>query len=260
MNKIEKKLEWVVDVCMESWDFPFPFSEAEKTLDKLLFIKWKIQADSLIAIRWSKHTTNIDIYNAAHLKEEILFLDPGIDGVIVTDLNKIKKKISIILWTADCAPMLWVTRWWNTMLNLHGGYKGILWLEDNLIWIIWQLVTRLKELQLEPEDISLFIGPMAWAQFELPRDYFENISEDFFVKHETLDYENYFKENENKWKWYFDLKNLILDTLYYYGFKHIDSSQIETNNENNTWYSHRLFSNGKQDLWWRISSTISNKS
>lgn len=263
MHKYYKNFwDWVIGL-FENTFFENPFSEREKTEKILEKYSEKINS-ALIAIDWTNFTSNIKIINASNTNfSSVSFLEAGTDWVILTWLNDVKKEqfdnknsVWIILWVADCAPVVWSINSGEIIFNLHIWYKWLFWdgKEDNL-WIIYNFFEKIKELNIKTEYMQkVYIWPLAWSNFELPKDYFIEKSKYFFQYYKNLKIDDYFIENlENKEKWFLNLERLVYDTfLNHWMFRwQMESSWIYTTDSNNSWHSYRLFSK-----WWQKNSRL----
>lgn len=228
------------------------FSNRCDTL-KLLREFWKEKDTNIIWIDWSEFSTKIKKLDANQAIWTILE-KAWIDWVIFEWIKDTTNKVWILLWVADCAWIVWTTKDWNNIFNIHGWYKWILWKKDWWIWIIAQLIEEIRKDNYKQEDLILNISPMAWSDFELWRDFIEEMFNEFKEtqlsesKSFKFDFNNYFENTyilnwEQKWE--FNLRKLILDIFDIYWIKNYSFTNIDTNSNNNLFSSYRLYTQSK---------------
>ena len=247
--------------------FSYPFSNKEETKKVLANISF-FKDELLYVIDWTDFTSNVKIinWNDIDWNDNHNFLDAWTDWIILTWLNEIDKKqfelkhkIWIILWVWDCAPIILTSKDWNTIFNLHVWYKWLLWFEYSWFWIIDSFIAQIKELNINISDIDMYIWPMAWDNFELPRDYIVAHIEKYW-----LNPDKYFKNTKKvNWeqKWNFSLRILLFDILRLHGLLDFFDISINTTDPNNNWPSYRLSTiqnkpNGSR-LWASIFKDLS---
>lgn len=256
---------------IENKHFAYPFWVRDKTSNLLKKYSDNI-ATTLIWIDWTNFSTNIEIISDSEKKElltndyDLIFLEKWIDWAIITWLKDIdleivwtKKSIWICLWVWDCASIIWASNDWDTIFNLHWWYKWILWLDNDYNWMIYEFIKKLDEIDLSWDDISMYISPMAWADFELDKTYIKPLILKFLKNYKKLDLNKYYCDTvikDWKQKWNIDLRTLIVDVLKYHWIKKVNYSHLDTTNQNNPWPSYRLYANWKQEKNNRLSSTI----
>lgn len=256
-------IEWIY----EKDHFSYPFSKRDKT-GKLLE-EYSVNIATLIYwIDWTNFSTSVSTINLKNtdFNNDVNFLKAWVDWLIINWLNDIdnqikwfKKSVWIILWIWDCAPIIWWSKDWDLIFNLHWGYKWILWLDNDFKWLIYNFTEELKKSFTSPEKIILDIWPMAWANFELDKNYIEPLIINFLSNYKKLNLSNYYIDTIIKdWsqKWNINLRQLIIDVLKYHWFKNISYTNINTTDINNDWPSYRLFSNKLQEINNRLSATI----
>lgn len=238
----------------------YSFSNRYDTL-KLLRVFWKEKESNIIWIDWSEFSTNIKKIDSTQANWTILEKS-WIDWIVFEWINDINHRVWILLWVADCAWIVWLTKDWNNIFNIHWWYKWILWKKDWWFWIIAQLLDILRKENYNPEDIVLNISPMAWDDFELWRDFIEEMFNDFKKSQlsESLKYkfnfDDYFIDTYSlNWeqKWDFNLRKLIIDILELYWIKNYSYTDIDTTSNNNLFSSYRLHNQSKnnnhQNFW-----------
>jgi copper oxidase (laccase) domain-containing protein len=257
---------------LETDQFDSSFSYRSNTTKLLHSYSQEINT-ALLAIDWSKFSSNVLIVDASD--KDILdvdFLKEWTDGVIMTWLNDIDKNrfewksaVGILLWVADCAPILGSSSDWWFMFNIHWWYKWILWnWEQDNPWILYNFIQKLESEWVNPNQIwKIHLWPMAWNNFELPLDYYKELTKNISKEYKLLDFWEYiipnFKYNDKGQRlWYLDLWWLIDIILRYHwvSMYNIENSWIITNDPNNNWPSYRLYSNLLQENNNRLSATI----
>lgn len=222
-----------LSVNWELFEQSFWYREETKDILELYYI-WEERNSKTIWINWTSHSSKVVSLNAKNLKERATLIKKGIDWVVITNVDEIKEKISLILWVADCAPIVVSDKKGSTMALVHAWYA---WTGKD---IIWNLIKNLEKTNISLEDFEFYIWPMLWKNFEFSeKKYFEVFQKlcDKYWLHSW----SYFIPTE-QWKWYLDLRDLILDLLIENWIKHnqIKFSKIETNSPNNPWPSFRL--------------------
>ena len=222
-----------------NWDtFKQSFWKRTKTDDIIDLINISEERNKkVIWINATWHSNNIKTINSKKINLKVNILEKNIDWVIITNLDKYKDKISIVLWVADCAPIAFSDWIGNTIWLLHAGWE---WISND---IIWNLINNLKTINSENiNEYNFYIWPMAWEKFEFwKKEYFKNFMS-FFDKWNSywLAPDDYFEEISEE-KWYINLKSMILDIFLknWINQKQIIFSDIETNSPNNNWPSYR---------------------
>jgi len=272
MKDYNVEFSWNILWVVENKHFDYPFWDREKTLCSLELFS-NIRDSVLIAIDWSKFTSNIiSIDGTNYNYDSVNFLKSWVDGVILSWLNDVKRErlfnksyIWIILWVADCAPIIWSMKNWESVFNLHVWYKWLFWnWEIDNPWILYNFFEKLSKNNISISDLEkIHLWPMAWNDFELPFPYYHNLSKYFFQNYRLLNPNDYFFLNWNqneKWDdlWNFDLRRLIIDIIKYHWVSQdiVSSSGIDTTNLNNNWPSYRLFSKSLQAKNNRLSASI----
>jgi len=258
---------------IEAEHFSYPFWNREETEKLLLTFSQKINW-ALVAIDWTDFSSNVKTIDSTTFNiDDYSFLDRWIDGVIMNWLNDIQKEqflwktsIWIILWVWDCAPIIWSTKDWSTIFNLHWWYKWVLWnWEENNPWIIYNFISSLEKEWLSSNGIwKIHLWPMAGPDFELPLSYYEKLIRYISKEYKIIDFKEYFilnwKTNESWDKlWHLNLRWLVDILLRYHwvSMYNIEDSWINTTDKSNWWPSYRLYSNWLQKNNNRLSATIS---
>lgn len=262
------------NICwrIEAEHFANPFSQRVET--RKLLNKYSQQIGSaLVAIDGTKFSSNVlNIDASSYDIWDLDFLEQGIDWVIMTWLNDIDKNryesknaVWIILWVADCAPIVWSNDDWSVMFNIHWWYKWVLWnWEESNPGIIYSLISQLESQWINPNHISkIHLWPMAWNNFELPLDYYESLIRYISKEYKIIDFKEYFTLNwsineKNQKLWHLNLKWLVDVLLRYHwvSMYNIEDSWISTTDKNNNWPSYRLHSQWVQEKNNRLSATI----
>lgn len=218
-----------------NWDiFEQSFWNREKTEDMLDLIDIaNNKVRKVIWINWTDHSNKIRIIDWNKILEEALLLEKWIDWVIITNLNEIKDKISLILWVADCASIAISNKKGDTIWLVHAWWQ---WTSKDIIWNLIDSLEKIDELS----NYEFYIWPMIGHNYEFSEnDYFNNFQElcDKYFIHSW----KYFIPTTNK-NWYLDLKDLIFDLLISreISSSNITFSWIETNSPDNLWPSYRL--------------------
>ena len=194
MSKLEfshKFDSWIL--IWINWNtFEQSFWNRTKTDDILDIIDISdLRNKKVIWINATWHSNNIKTINSKKINLRVNLLEKNTDWVIITNLDKYKDKISVVLWVADCAPITFSDKEWDTIWILHAWWEGIS--ND----IIWNLINNLKNINKENiNEYSFYIWPMAWKNFEFwKKDYFKNFVH-FFDKWKSywLEPSNYFEE------------------------------------------------------------------
>lgn len=242
---------WWVQIKSYPRIFPHSFSVRDQTESIFEMLWLKNEWFRVLWIDGSQFSPNIKLIDLREIqfKNDVELLEAWTDWVIVTWLNswessdiETRLKVSLILWVADCAPIWFSTSDWNTIWLIHAWYKWV------FSWIIWNFLSILEELWIKFNNIEwektaeIYIWPMAWSDFELPRDYYQSLYDWFSDWNPCFDPDDYFSYNWD-WKWFFDLRNLIKDILrnsWISVSKYVTCSSIDTTNPNNIWPSYRL--------------------
>lgn len=257
---------------IEAEQFNVPFSQRVETKKLLKEYSQKIGA-ALVAIDWTKFSSNvITIDSTTHDIWNVDFLEQWTDWVIMTWLKDIDKSrfesktaVWIILWVWDCAPIIWSNDDWSVMFNIHGWYKWILWNgEESNPGIIYNFISQLESEWISPNHIwKIHLWPMAWDNFELPLDYYEELIKYISKEYKIVDFKQYFelnwKFNDNNQKLgYLNLRWIVDILLRYHwvSMYNIEDSWINTTDKSNSWPSYRLYSKWLQKNNNRLSATI----
>jgi YfiH family protein len=145
------------------------------------------------------------------------------DGMITQDKN-----ICIAILTADCCPIFLFDDENSFISCLHAGWKGVYYN------IIKNALDQIIKIQPNLNKVRAIIGPC------LNVDNFE-ISEDFkekFIK-VNPNYKNYFIQNLETNKKFFNMRSLIKLQLMESEVKNIDNINIDTYDNESLFYSHR---------------------
>lgn len=207
-------------------------------------------------IDWAQHSICIELHSAIHMPvDKTCLARRWMDGLILDDLDKIKKKVGITLLTADCAPISVVTkdgvRWSKIWGLTHAGHMGV------AKWIVTNLVELLKS-KLGISSYKFHIWPMAWADYEFGisdyYDKFKNILAEY-----SLQARDYFSQINWLTIWYFDLRKLIIDILVAEWVKKEDIHvmRMDTTDKHSPTYSFRLYTkyNKLLDAHWKTIKT-----
>lgn len=266
-----KWITWIV----ENKDFDKPFSLRETTEESIQEYSDKTNS-VLIWIDWTNFSSNVETFDASCFSSiNNTFLLPWTDWVILHSLNSIsttqfenKSKIWIILGVADCSPIIWSTKDWDTMFNIHAWYKWVLWdWKEWNPWIIFNFIEEIERIWLSFNDLAnIHLWPTAWSNFELPNEYYKKLIEYISKEYrwiidfnEPRFFNKTHKLNKDKKRvWYLNLKEIIKTILIVHWIPEhkIEDFLIETTNPNNNWPSYRLYYKWIQEKNNRLSSTI----
>jgi copper oxidase (laccase) domain-containing protein len=224
-NWIITKVDWTF--------FEYSFWNKQETLDKLELLEIANEKKSkVIWINATAHSNKVIQVDGLNIHNKTRLLKAWIDWVLVTNIDKIKDKIALILWVADCWAISIVSESWDKIALLHAWHK---WTSQD---IIWNLFEKLENLWEDLTKYKVYVAPMAWDNFEYEEElYFKNFQK-LCDKYRLYSWK-YFSPTK-KWKWNLDLKNLIFDILTTkIPTENIVFSEIDTNSPNNSWPSYR---------------------
>lgn len=181
----------------------------EETM-KILHLEYEKWADvTRFVVDGSKFSSNIHILNESDYDFQNHLLKPWIDWVI----SSTKQKVQLILPVADCTAISAFNKSWEIHWLFHAWTKSVAWKDD--LWMIYNMISSLKYSSKTDnlDDFKFYISPMLGLNFELERDYvddlFKNIFEVFNLKSDK--YYNTHKTDNSKI--YLDLKTMIIDIM-----------------------------------------------
>lgn len=207
-----------------------PISFSRQEAKKVLIEKNKNTGKKLICVDWTNFSDNVKIIEDKFIKNinSALLLPAWIDWVVA--LTKEKIELALPVW--DCWLLVAnhkdLKNETKILWNSHLWYKWVIssWdLEKN--WIIENFLKKLKEVSncKDFNEFDFYLAPMAWANFELPKKYFDDFIKPFIEKQNkdinslySLDPEDFITDSKNfdsEEKVYFNLKALIFYILQY---------------------------------------------
>jgi YfiH family protein len=130
------------------------------------------------------------------------------DGLITDALN-----LMIGVWTADCAPLLWISQDSAFMGVSHVGWRGL------RAGIIQAMIKKFQELGVAPEMLSVAIGPTIAAHHYV-------VGETFLDYFTEVIYRGCF--NREAGRLTFDLVKANIETLKVHGIERIDNMVRDT--------------------------------
>lgn len=154
------------------------------------------------------HSANVDVVSQNKLNY------PETDGLILTDNN-----YGIYLNFADCTPLIFYDEKQNIGAISHAGWRGT----AKKIAVI-TAKKMINECGSKPENISVLIGPAICSKC-------------YEVGEEV--YKNFYKIDEQKEKYYIDLKKINRKQLADLGIKKIDVCPYCTCCDNEYFFSYR---------------------
>lgn len=231
------KLNKDISVWIYGDIFEYSFKNKTKTLDMLDLVDLALQKiHKIIWINWSEWSSKIKTINSKDISEQAKLLEWWIDWLIIRDLNKFNKKISIVLWVADCWAISFTNEKWDIIWLIHAWYNWAAW---DIIWNIFKELTDIKDFS----KYKFYIWPMMWENFELDEKFYKQLFKDLFCKY-NFNYNNYiYKKYIKDWenKIHLNLRKIILDVfIKNWIYKNqIEFSEIVTNSKENKWPSFR---------------------
>ena len=194
--------------------------------DKKNIVKKNIaKAQSLIDPKNKK----LKIINQVHSKKVVLINKINFDkkfeadGIITQDRN-----INIAVLTADCCPIFLFDDDSSFISCLHSGWKGC------YFNIVENALKKIKKIQPNVKKINAIIGPcLNKASFEVSADFKEK-----FLK-KKLSYKKFFIKKNDKDKYLFDMRGLIIFQLKENNILKIEDIDLDTYSNKDLFYSHR---------------------
>lgn len=239
-----------------------PISASREDAENSLLEKNKNSSSKLICVDGTNFSDEIKIVNDEIIKDinSVLLLPAWFDWIVAKTSSQ--TELALPVW--DCGLLVAFHKDLENLEkiigNAHLGYKWVIadWdLEKN--GIIENFLNSLKNASNSEKlnDFKFFLAPMAWQNFELPKNYFYAKIAPFIEKQNktiktSLRFapEKFIKKSPNIYndnngeRVYFDLKSLILYLLKNKYSINISSKNIDersTTNPNNTLSSFRSY-------------------
>ena len=219
-----------------------------ETIKILEYLQTQEKTRQIIAIDWTKATSNIEIITNETFEKNPILLPSWIDWVILNTTEKAK----LILPVADCAPIIAYHKTWKICGSFHAGYKWVAWEEASDLGIITTMVDNLLKVANTNtlDDFDFYIWPMIWRKFELPKEYVEKMFWRIFKEYNLNSKDYFLKHDNDDTKIYLHLRKIIRDILkklwkniklqwVIWKWSYFDNSK--TDDWNSEYPSHRLY-------------------
>ena len=207
---------------------------------------------SVVFVDGRDHTNNLKTLRYISWCDNFKLIPPWTDGCIIYDIPS-DQHISLAVPLADCWWIWFHNASWSLIWLAHAWH---LWTSKN---IVWEIFTKLKDLEAI-HNITFYLAPMVWKDYEFSlSDYQDNFWE--VLKEYWFDANTYFT-NISLDKWYLNLKQMIIDMLFYHWVKreNLQDSAIETNDIKNWYASHRMYTiTWDKRFEWRNPFIVSKK-
>lgn len=119
----------------------------------------------------------INIYDFKSEINKILDLGNNIkfnNWVIITWLNDIREKVSLIIKKFDFLPLVWVTEDWNTIFSLNIWPDNLFYIDGDNLWILDFLVNSLQEKWISIQDVKkIYIWSLKYQHLNVNEEQFK---------------------------------------------------------------------------------------
>ena len=190
--------------------------------------------------------TKIKFINQVHGNHIEFITEKNIEKKIIADgIITQKNNISLAILTADCAPVFLINLKNRIITALHIGWKGCL--ND----IIEKAILKIKKIDHFTNNTISIVGPC------LNKDNFEvdEVFKSEFLQ-KNINYKNFFKQNKNSKKIFFDMRKLIDSQLRNLAISNIFHVDKDTYRDKSLFFSHRRSTHNLSNITGRMINII----